>query len=244
MKPAFLFDIDGCLTLPQQPISILDQDLLDEIRDLPVPVAMVTGRSDGWLRKQYHQLQRLDYLSIPTYIEFGLAWIDNGEIRFQEQGTAFQQVRQQFIDLLEDYTSRQDIYFEPQTWYHDFPDHGSLWVEEKHIQLSIAANRQVPTSQVHQIARQAWQGFEQDARILYHHLGVDVIPANWSKAEATRHFTRQLAEADYHWYVFGDNTSDQEMLQGLTHAEFISTTKQASTTVWEFLNQLGIVAGN
>lgn len=240
MTFAFLFDIDGCLTLPDHDRSILDTDLIDQILELPYPTAFVTGRSDGWIKRHYQLQNRLNYLQIPTYIEFGLALLHHDNLIFQQTATEFLSVRDRFINLLAHETNHCGIYFEPDRWYDDYPDHGSLWVEDKHIQLSIAANSNITPNKVHDLVQSAWED-EDKGRILYHHLGVDVLPHNWSKSKATTHFINNLEEDEYEWYVFGDNASDREMQHGLSSSTFISTAEHASTTVRSILHDLNVI---
>lgn len=236
-----LFDIDGCLTLPNQIKSVLDTDLIDHLLQLDNPIALVTGRSDGWLRKQYDEENRNSYLEIPTYIEFGLAMINGPDVKLQQQGSDFLPQRLQLIQLLAETCEKEDIYFEQEKWYNDYPDHGSLWVEQKHIQLSIAENVNLSAKRLHELCDKAWVDQNQ-VRILHHHLGIDVIPYGWSKARATSHFTQDLDESAYSWYVFGDNESDREMIEGLTNASFISTTETASHQVRKTLEKLNLLA--
>ncbi len=236
-----LFDIDGCLTLPGQTISILDTKLMDRLLQLHHPLALITGRSDGWLRKQYRDMKKMSYLEIPTYIEFGLAKINNDNVIVNDKSLLFLELRIKLIELLADLCKKEGVYFEPETWYSDYPDHGSLWVEDKHIQLSIAENIKVPTTEVHRLCNKAWQPIKDKVRILYHHLGIDVIPLSWSKKMATAHFVQDLNEEKYTWYVFGDNESDKEMIQGLTTTQFVSTRDGASSVVWKTLEEIGII---
>lgn len=240
MTYAFLFDIDGCLTLPDHYQSILDVELIDRIIDLSSPIAFVTGRSDGWLKQHYKTQNRLNYLKIPTYIEFGLVLLHRCTLEFQQSGTDFLPIRDRYIDLLKQEAEDENIYFETDRWYDDYPSHGSIWVEQKHIQLSIAANSDVSTEQLHDLVRSAWKE-KNSARVLFHHLGVDVIPKQWSKARATEHFIRDLEEEQYDWYVFGDNESDREMVKGLSSVTFVSTTKTASTQVRSTLQELDVI---
>ncbi|MHA2504044.1 MAG: HAD hydrolase family protein [Candidatus Kariarchaeaceae archaeon] len=237
----FLFDIDGCLTLPHMTKSVLDIELMDRLLPLDTPIALVTGRSDGWLRKQYSEQNRMNYLDFPTYIEFGLATINGESVQLQQQATEFLDHRLDLIQSLAEVCDRETVYFEPDTWYHDYPSHGSLWVERKHIQLSIAENTNVPTTKVHDLCDLAWNN-QDSVRILKHHLGIDVIPQGWSKAQATSHFTQGLNQADYSWYVFGDNSSDREMMEGLDTVTFISTREEASKTVRATLEDLGMIS--
>jgi hydroxymethylpyrimidine pyrophosphatase-like HAD family hydrolase len=93
---------------------------------------------------------------------------------------------------------------------------------------------------VHQLAAEAWSEYHEHVRVLNHHLGVDVIPSGWSKANATQNFLsyNQIRQEEYSWYVFGDNQSDREMCQGLDHVSFIDTKQHASTIVKKTLDQL------
>ena len=244
MNFAFLFDIDGCLTLPGYSTSILDVDLIDAISklsiDRSIPVAFVTGRSDGWLRKQYNSIGKEQYLQIPTYIEFGLAFVKDGTVGFQQASEEFLETRLEFIEAVANVCDHQGVYFETEQWYDDYPDHGSLWIENKHIQLSIAGNRDFSTKELHMLVDIAWNDMYDQARILHHHLGVDVVPTNWSKAMATKHFIQTLDEENYQWYVFGDNQSDKEMIKGLSNCDFVETKKGASYTVRQKLLALNI----
>jgi hydroxymethylpyrimidine pyrophosphatase-like HAD family hydrolase len=238
---AFLFDIDGCLTLPDHGISILDVDLLDQILTIPSPVAMITGRSDGWLRHKYKEVDRSSYLNIPTYIEFGLAYLEDDKVIIQEQASDFLSIREKLILLLAHTCVTSNIFFEPRVWYDDYPAHGSLWVEQKHIQLSIAANEHVSVNQVHRLTAKAWNAWTDKVRIINHHLGVDVIPKGWSKVKAVEHFLQAYSEEQFQWYVFGDNPSDEEMATGLTNFTFVSTKEGASYKVKDILTRLKVI---
>jgi HAD superfamily hydrolase (TIGR01484 family) len=238
----FIFDIDGCLTLPGHSISILDIPLLDQIHLLAksgTPVALVTGRSDGWLKKHYRAQNRVNYLDFETYIEFGLVRLHNGQPQVVEEASGLLDLHDELIEKLSQVATDEEIYFEPDKAYNDFPAHGSMWLENKHIQISIASHEKVSHKTVHRLAAQSWSQFR-SIRILNHHLGVDVIPKGWSKAKATQHFIshNNLNETDYKWYVFGDNSSDREMCDGLSKVEFIDTKTHASSTVRAHLEQL------
>lgn len=99
-------------------------------------------------------------------------------------------------------------------------------VGNKLVQLSIASNSNFSPARVHEICENAWYSFKNQVRILYHHLGVDFIPLNWSKAKATEHFIKGLAEGKFIWLVFGDNESDLEMTKNLKNVKFFSTKKK------------------
>ena len=215
--------------------------LIDRIQKIVTPVAFVTGRSDGWLRQKYQEVNRMNYLKIPTYIEFGLAYLEEGKVIIQEEICDFMSLREALIEELARTSWENDVYFEPETWYNDYPDHGSLWVEKKHIQLSIAANTSISVEKVHSLTDEAWKDWADKVRIINHHLGVDVIPKMWSKTKATQHFIQSRPEDQYHWFVFGDNPSDIEMTIGLTNSTFVSTKERASIEVLETLTKLDII---
>lgn len=238
MRHGFLFDIDGCLTLANLDYSELDTDLLKKIGELAndYPVAFVTGRSEGWLKKQYRKIG-VDYWNIPTYMEFGLVCRTGDKLVFNNDGESFLAIRTQIIQDLAKVCNDEDVYLEPQIMYDDYPDHGSLWVENKFVMLSIAANSQVTVPQVHQLTGRAVNG-RNDIRLLNHHLGVDILPAGWSKMEATRDFIQGLNEEEYQWHVFGDNVSDQEMTHGLSRHSFVNTKEGASTDVTAYLESM------
>jgi len=236
-----LFDIDGCLTLPTRSTSELDIELMDQLLHLNNPLALVTGRSDGWLRKHYQASERTEYYQFPTYLEFGLVYMRHGQILIQHDAEEFLRIRSQLIQALSHTCEQENIYFESEKTYHDYPDHDSLWIETKHVQLSIAANTGISPDKVHQLCQTSWSKFQDQVRILYHHLGVDVIPRNWSKKEATRHFIADLDQSQFQWVVFGDNESDQEMMEGLDQVEFVSTKDEASTKVRAFLQSRNII---
>ncbi|MFX0096012.1 MAG: hypothetical protein ACFFBD_30010 [Candidatus Hodarchaeota archaeon] len=245
----FLFDIDGCLTLPMEnnlDRSILDIELLDRIHALhlqQVPITFVTGRSVGYLKKYYEQHERLKYQEIPHYLEFGLVnWL-NGKIKVLETAKPFIKVKKRLLAALHHYCIDHNIFFEPDQSYDDYPDHGGMWLENKIIQLSIASGKNITPVKVHDITLAAWKQFSTLGRFLPHHLGIDVIPRGWSKAKATEHFilTLNRNESDYQWYVLGDNESDREMTSGLTQVTFINTQKAASRMVWELLESLKIL---
>ncbi|MHA2250943.1 MAG: HAD-IIB family hydrolase [Candidatus Kariarchaeaceae archaeon] len=237
-----LFDIDGCLTLPDFSTSILDIELIDKIYELfqlGIPTAFVTGRSVGWIEEQYKYQNRMKYFEIPTYIEHGLAYLNNQNPVIHDEGKTFLSVRERLVALLAQITEEEGILFESDTMYDDYPSHGSLWFENKFVQLSIAGNENVSPELVHQLTDKAWDDYKNKVRILQHHLGVDVIPLNWSKSKAVEHFIENFSEDSYHWIVFGDNISDKEMGNVLTFWEFVSTSDNNSLDVGRKLLELG-----
>ncbi len=245
----FIFDVDGCLTLPVEdvfPRSILDIKLMDKIHELnfqQIPITFVTGRSIGYLKQKYELNERLKYQDIPTYLEFGLVKWENGEIEVLESAKPFLGVKKKLIEVLARYCIEHNIYFEAEISYDDHPEHGWMWLENKIIQLSIAAGRKVNASKVHEITLSAWKDFSALARFLPHHLGIDVIPVGWSKSKATENFISTLdrAESSYQWFVLGDNESDREMTAGLSQVTFIDTKKRASKEVWDLLDSLKLL---
>ncbi|MFX0197321.1 MAG: HAD-IIB family hydrolase [Candidatus Hodarchaeota archaeon] len=248
-SPGFLFDIDGCLTLPTKDdltIGVLDIKLIDKIYELhhrQVPIAFVTGRSVGYLKKQYERYNRLKYQEIPAYIEFGLVrWI-NGEIKVLKPAKHFTDLSKTLIDALAQYCVKYNIYFEPDMKYDDYPEHGWMWIENKLIQLSIAAGKNITPSRLHEITLSAWKDFSSLARFLPHRFGINVIPLGWSKTKATEHFVSTLGcdESNYQWFVLGDDESDREISKGLTYVNFVNTQKKASKEVWALLKALKIL---
>jgi HAD superfamily hydrolase (TIGR01484 family) len=239
-----LFDIDGCLTLPDFSRSVLDVSLLDQIFQLytnGIPVGYITGRSDGWLKEQYTQVERQHFLQIPTYIETGLAFVNPATVTIHPQSTPFLQIRDELIRALDTYIQEQDIYFEADVVYNDYPPHGSLWIENKHVQISLASNTKVTPSEVQELTANALAEYQEQIRILNHHLGVDVIPQDWSKAMATHQFIERIDQSQFEWWVFGDNESDREMMIGLDHTQFFSTQNHASDDVRSILTARGVL---
>ncbi|MFX1252279.1 MAG: hypothetical protein ACFFCZ_11795 [Promethearchaeota archaeon] len=245
----FIFDVDGCLTLPIDdafPRSILDVELMDTIYELnfqQIPITFVTGRSVGYLKQQYELNERLKYQAIPTYLEFGLVKWVNGEIEVLDSAKPFLDVKKKLIDALARYCIKHNIYFEASISYDDHPEHGWMWLENKIIQLSIAAGRKISASKVHEITLSAWKDFSTLARFLPHHLGIDVVPVGWSKSKATENFISTLdhAESSYQWFVLGDNESDREMTIGLSQVTFVDTKKRASKEVWDLFDSLKLL---
>jgi HAD superfamily hydrolase (TIGR01484 family) len=245
----FLFDVDGCLTLPladDVPRLLLDIPLLDQIYALhqrQIPRAFVTGRSASYLKRQYAQYDRVIYQNIPAYVESGLVkWI-NGEIQILESARYFSDLRKTLIETLDLYCVKNHYYFEPNVTYDHYPEHGEMWLENKLIQLSVTAGKNVPPSKLHEITFAAWKDFLGRARFLPHRFGIDVIPLGWSKAKATAHFisTLEPGESTYQWFVLGDSESDREMTKGLSCVHFVSTQQSASEDVWRLLKRLGMV---
>jgi HAD superfamily hydrolase (TIGR01484 family) len=244
----FLFDVDGCLTLPiEDDLTrlILDVPLIDQIYELhqqQLPVAFVTGRSASYLKRQYAQHDRVLYQKIPAYVEFGLVKWVNGEVQILESARYFSELRKTLIETLDQYCATNHYYFEPDVMYDHYPEHGEMWLENKLIQLSVTAGKNTTPSKLHEITLAAWKDFLGCARFLPHRFGIDVIPLGWSKAKATEHFVTTLepGESTYQWFILGDNESDREMTKGLTHVDFVNTQQNASEDVWDLLKSLGM----
>jgi len=242
----FLFDVDGCLTLPIEDdltSLILDIQLIDQIYELQqqqLPVAFVTGRSASYLKRQYTQYDRAIYQRIPTYVEFGLVKWVNGKVKILEPARYFSELRKNLIETLDQYCANNLYYFEPDVMYDRYPAHGGMWLENKLIQLSVTAGKNITPSKLHEITLAAWKDFLGCARFLPHRFGIDVIPLGWSKAKATEHFVSTLehGESTYQWFVLGDNESDREMTKGLTRVNFVNTHQKASEEVWSLLKSL------
>lgn len=249
MDYAFLFDIDGCVTLPttsEDPRSILDIKLLDCLLNLQksYPIAFVTGRSQLFLELMFNNAFRPKFHQFKIYLEFGLVYWYNSEIKivqlpeeFQEE---FQEEKSRYIEFLHQEAEANGIFFEQNQTYVDYPNHESMWIEDKYVMLSIAGGPKVEPSIIHKLANAAYKKSNFNAKLLEHHLGIDFVPAKWSKEQAVRDFLKRTAidESQYEWLVFGDNLSDQTMTIPLSKYSFINTKNRASIEVWDQLCKL------
>lgn len=238
-----IFDVDGVLTKPikpnNMPQSIIDIDLIHMVSKLShkMPVAFITGRSKHWL--DIHLLEHLDSFSNDTaiFMEYGLVYLHDNKLKIT---TAGQKFRSEIYLNIINHVTRQakefGIFFEPEIVYTDYPDHGSMWVENKYSMLSLASNFNINPIEVQKTVEGLPKTILNKVRIINHHLGVDILPAGASKANAVKKFqTFEITKEVNRWYVFGDNPSDREMIIPLRNAAFIDTKLEASEKTKRFL---------
>lgn len=244
----FLFDVDGVLTLPIDPSfprSFVDKEVLcaiSNLLELGYRVAFATGRSWCWIKDNLVNPFPLNFFDqIPIFLEYGLVYWWCKDLNFVSEGIYFRKnLIPAIIANIATIVNAKDILFYPDKVWCDYPDHGSLWIEDKDAMLSIAANKNISTEEVHTIVRELSSAIKADVRIIYHHLGVDILPIGWSKSKAAYKCKELL---DYEnkvdlWYVFGDNTSDKEMCIPFDKVLFIDTKVGASKTTIKWIQKI------
>jgi hydroxymethylpyrimidine pyrophosphatase-like HAD family hydrolase len=244
----FLFDVDGVLTLPvneKNPKSIIDIEIIPYLEKLikySYPFAFVTGRGMCWLAENLLNILPSTIKDFSCfYMEYGLLLRQKGLESITITQNDFRNIYYpKIINEIEKICLDQEIYFERDHNYCDNPAHGGLWIEEKKIMLSLGANTHISPDQVHNLIMQISFNLRNKVRIINHHLGGDILPLGWSKANATENFIEQvkLFGEIKKWYVFGDNKSDEEMCKPLKNFEFINTKFGASEVTKQKLNDI------
>ena len=242
---AFLFDIDGVLTLPiteERNISVIDPNLLTYLESLQtkgIKFAFVTGRALPWVQK-FVLSEKYDFLhKIPIFMEYGLTSLLNGKLRISKKARSF---RDEFffsiLSSIKQTCANENIHFDIVP-YVDYPDHGSLWVEKKEGMISIGFNKLVSVKKVQQIVEESVDSYKDDIRVIKHHLGCDILPKGWGKEQAAIESLKLLDPEKQveQWYVFGDNESDKEMCKPFSNVTFIDTKIGASETTLKYLQE-------
>jgi len=241
VKPAFLFDIDGCLTLPfnpDHPISVLDKPLLQQILQWyedGVPIALVTGRSSFYLEEEFSKISFESGFKLPIYIEFGLLKFQNTELSREDYSLEFNDERERFLTDFRDLAEKQGVHMAKGEHVH-YPEKG-IWREKKHVMSSIISNHDIPPSTIHEIAKELMDRSSYSIRLLNHPLGIDVLPKGWSKRKPARTFSLNHQNG-FEWHIFGDNKSDAEMAEVVPFSSFISTQEFGSKSVWGKLRKI------
>jgi hydroxymethylpyrimidine pyrophosphatase-like HAD family hydrolase len=171
-------------------------------------------------------------------MEYGLLLYENGSKYTIENNKDFTETfYPKIVNEIDLICSKTNILFEKDKYYCDYPSHGGLWIEEKKIMLSLAANLRISPKRAHIVVKSVNSDLREHLRIIYHHLGVDILPLGWSKEKASDHFNKKVNTNGgiTKWYVFGDNISDEEMCKPLRHFEYINTRTGASETTKKML---------
>ena len=243
---SFLFDIDGVLTQPiteSRKISVIDPNLinyLNEIHQKGFKFSFITGRAYPWINK----FLLFDFSSflkeIPIYMEYGLTSYFNDKLTISSEAVIFRNAfSTKIISAIQKKCQQDNVFFDSLP-YIDYPDHGSLWLEEKNGMISIVSNRKISAEEVQNIVVDSTKGFTNNFRIVKHHLGCDILPKGWSK-EIAAEKSYNLLDPDKNiqkWFVFGDNESDREMCNPLPNVEFIDTKDGASETTLRNLKDI------
>lgn len=241
VKPAFLFDIDGCLTLPfnpDHPISILDKPLLQQIvhwYEDGIPIALVTGRSSFYLEEEFSQISFEYGFKLPIYIEFGLLKFQNTELMREDYCPEFNDERERFLTDFRDLAEKLGVHM-VEGEHVQYPESG-IWREKKHVMSSVISNHDTPPSTIHKIAKELMDRSSYSIRLLNHPLGIDVLPKDWSKRNPARTFSSNYQNG-FEWYIFGDNKSDAEMAEVVPSSSFFSTREFGSKSVWGKLREI------
>ncbi|MFW9992693.1 MAG: hypothetical protein ACFFD4_11655 [Candidatus Odinarchaeota archaeon] len=238
-SPGFLLDIDGCITLADAAELHAKADpeaveMLVNLFENNHPVALITGRSIGWVRENVF-VTYPDQLPFPVFMEYGWLWWSKGKLYMEN--SEFREKMSPFLRTLERRAASEGIIYHPEP-RSSSPADGGMWNEDKQVMVSIAANYNAPKDKVHSLIR----GFINDLdipphRVVLHHLGLDILPADSSKKAAALN-GRNLLDPKHQvkeWFVFGDSKSDKEMVEAFDPAteevQFINTSKGASKTV-------------
>ena len=118
-----------------------------------------------------------------------------------------------------------------------YPDHGGIWFEKKVIMSSVIRGLHDGPDIAQDIASHLMEKKGYDFRLLNHPIGIDVVPPDWSKRKAAEDFSQDVS-SDIFWFVYGDNESDKEMLDGVGQGEYVDARKGASEKVKEHLLSL------
>jgi HAD superfamily hydrolase (TIGR01484 family) len=244
----FLFDVDGVLTLPvneKNPKSIIDIEIipyLEKIIKYSSPIAFVTGRGMCWLADNLLKVLPSTIKDFSSfYMEYGLLLHYRGTESITLTQNDFRNIYYpKLIDEIEKICLDREIYFERDTNYCDNPAHGGLWIEEKKVMLSLGANIRISPKKIHNLIMDISRELKDKVRIINHHLGVDILPLGWSKANAAENFIEQIKFFGEikKWFIFGDNTSDEEMCKPLENFDFINTKFGASVKTKEKLDDI------
>ena len=243
---AFLFDIDGVLTLPnteQRKFSVIDSSLIEflfHIHQQNVKFAFITGRAYPWVTKfllsKFHSFLE----DIPIFMEYGLTSLIYNKVTISDSAISF---RNEYFDLIlssiQQTCQIEGVFFEP-TPFVDYPDHGSLWLEKKDGMISIASNKLISPRKVHQIVNKSIIDILDNLRIVNHHLGCDILPKGFGKEQAAIKSFQLLDphKKVRHWYIFGDNESDKEMCNPFKQSTFIDTKIGASESTRKHLKSI------
>ncbi len=245
-----LFDIDGVLTLPiteKRKISVIDPELIEYLSNIHqqgIKFSLITGRAYPWVNTFLLSKFESFLEDIPIYMEYGLTSLKNGAFKVSKKAKSF---RDEFfspiLSSIKQNCQEKNIIFELKP-YIDYPEHGSLWLEDKKVMISIASNASISTETVQDMVIKSCQDYLDNIRIVKHHLGCDILPKGWSKEQAAIE-AYQLLDPEKkidQWYVFGDNESDKEMCRPFRKATFIDAKIGASETTKDSLKK--IVANN
>ena len=243
---AFLFDIDGVLTLPiteQLKISVIDPyliELLSKIHQQGIKFSFITGRAYPWVKKFLLSDYSSFLTNIPIFMEYGLTSVIDNKLNISDFAGSFRkQFFRSILSAIQVTCDKKNIFFN-QSPYVDYPSHKSLWLEEKNVMISIASNTNITPEQVQRIVIESVQDFSNEIRIVKHHLGCDILPKGWSKERAAVE-SYLLLDPDkkiHQWYVFGDNESDKEMCKPFSNVLFVDTKIGASETTKQFLQNI------
>ena len=232
-KISILFDVDGVLTLPitsERQISIPDVELfllLEKLYLNGIKFSLITGRAFPWVKKFILPVLKCE---IPIYLEYGLVSYHNNNITILNDGEDFKnKYHASILNNIRNHSNKKQLIFDL-TKYIDYPDHGSLWIEDKISMISIAANKNISVSQCHSIVEKAIEPLKSEINFFKHHLGCDILPLGWTKEMAAKH-AQEIIDPKNNtdlWLVFGDNESDREMCKPLANVIFIDTKNGAS----------------
>jgi HAD superfamily hydrolase (TIGR01484 family) len=243
---ACLFDVDGVLTLPiteHRKISIVDPKIVEMLLSLNqnnIKFSLITGRAYPWVNKFLLLEYKERLKNIPIFLEYGLVSSINNNLIISEKGRKFREdLFEPIIGSINDQANQLDIYFES-TSFVDYPNHGSLWLEEKNCMISIASNKFITAEEVQNLVENAIHNYKNSVRFVKHHLGCDILPKGWSKEQAAIESYNLLdpEKKIENWFVFGDNESDREMCQPFSNSTFIDTKIGASNTTTRSLKNI------
>ncbi|MHA2298033.1 MAG: hypothetical protein ACXADA_18540 [Candidatus Hodarchaeales archaeon] len=202
------------------------------------PVALITGRSIGWVEENVFNVinQKLEF---PVFMEYGWLWWRKGKLKIERND--FREKMKPFFQELEKTTIELGLVYHSQPCS-STPDNGGMWNEDKKVMISIASNYLVSADQVQSVTKKVLNNLEVPPhREVTHHLGMDLLPEGSTKKKAALK-ARKLIDSDYivnEWYIFGDSSSDEEMIDAFDQAEnrveFVNTSEKASENVKRIL---------
>ena len=239
-----IFDIDGVVTLPiteERKISIPDPDLFELIKILAlqgVKINFITGRAFPWFEKFVLPILQKINIEYNCFLEYGLVSYNNKELHLSNEGKSF---RSQYYDTFKQNilseATKKDVFFEKDMVYVDYPNHGSLWIEEKLAMISVLTNKNISLPVVQDIVGNAVKEYLNEVRFLNHHLGCDILPHGWSKEQGALQVKNMTDEKVTEWYVFGDNEPDKEMCKPFSNVQYVDCKIGASDTTKQFLRK-------
>jgi len=204
-------------------------------------IALITGRAFPWVQDQFIKIKKWP-IKIPIYLEHSLVSFVNDQLSISEIGKKFiENYETQIIDRVDLLLKEKFFRFIKTKLTNPEPGLDYIW-EDKLAMISIVTTNENPNpTPIQRIVDEVIQQLQlqNEIKIGYHHLGVDILPRDTSKRTAANHAQGILdpKNAINKWICFGDNISDKEMTLAKPKISEFVYTENASQDVLDYLYQ-------